>query len=119
MSNLGLYQTITTLSKKVGGPANFMLIVATSGYLVGRGVEAGIKKVSKAIKSRSKNDHSPTIYHILTDKESNNGLIFSIGDTFQVLERDNDAVLIEKFGDKDNPYFVSAELLQSISDYEG
>lgn len=32
MSNLGLYQKITTYSKKVGGPINFLLFVAGGGY---------------------------------------------------------------------------------------
>lgn len=120
MSNLGLYQTMTTLSKKVGGPANFILIVLGLGYGIGRATEAGIKKAVKAIKANSNDNRSAAIYyHILTAGESNDGLVFSVGDTFQVLERDKDAVLIKKLGDGDNPYFVSAELLCSISDYEG
>lgn len=123
MSNLGLYQTMTALSKKVGGPANFILIVLGLGYGIGRVTEAGIKKAVKAvkaIKANSDDNRSAAIYyHILTAGESNDGLIFSVGDTFQVLERDKDAVLIKKLGDGDNPYFVSAELLCSISDYEG
>ena len=31
---------------------------------------------------------------------------------------DKDAILIEKIGDNNNPYFVSAELLKNISDFE-
>lgn len=118
MSNLGLYQTMTTLSKKVGGPTQFILIILGCGYGIGRFTEAGIKRVVKAIREYGKNDSLPKTYHIFSDSKSNEGVIFSIGDTFQVLERDKDAVLIEKNGDNANPYFVSAKLLQSISDYE-
>ncbi len=39
-------------------------------------------------------------------------------ETFKVLERDGNAVLIEKLGDDNNPYFVAAELLNEISDYK-
>ena len=118
MSNLGLYQTITTLSKKVGGPKQFLLIVLGCGYGIGRFTEAGVKKVVKVIRKNSKNDDSTKTYRIFCDSKSNEGLIFSVGDTFQVLERDKDAVLIEKNGDNTNPYFVSVRLLQSISDYK-
>lgn len=51
--------------------------------------------------------------------KSSEGLIFNVGDSYQVLERDKDAVLIKKIGDTNNPCFVSAELLYSISDFEG
>lgn len=50
--------------------------------------------------------------------KSSEGLTFNVGDSYQVLERDKDAVLIKKTGDTNNPYFVSAELLHSISDFE-
>lgn len=119
MSNLGLYQTMTTLSKKVGGPAKFVLIVLGVGYGIGRTTEAGIKKAVKVIKAHLNNNHSIVIYHVFTSGESTDGLIFSAGDTFQVLGRDDDAVLIEKIGDENSPYFVSSKLLQSISDYKG
>lgn len=39
MSNLGLYQKITTYSKKVGRPINFLLLVAGGGYGVGKIIE--------------------------------------------------------------------------------
>ena len=49
--------------------------------------------------------------------KSNEGLQFAVGDTFRVLEIAADAVLIEKIGDPNNPYFVSSDLLHSISDF--
>ena len=44
--------------------------------------------------------------------------LFSVDDTFKVLEIDGDAALIEKIGDENNPYFVSGCFLESISDYK-
>ena len=37
---------------------------------------------------------------------------------FKVLERDGDAALIEIMNDENNPYFISAKFLSSISDYK-
>lgn len=119
MSNLGLYQKITTYSKKVGGPINFLLLVASGGYGVGRIIEVGIKKTVKTIKNHSKDKLSPKLYYVHSMGKSSEGLIFNVGDSYQVLERDKDAVLIKKIGDTNNPYFVSADLLYSISDFEG
>lgn len=47
VSNLGLYQKITTYSKKVSGPVNFLLLVAGGGYVVGRIIETGITRTVK------------------------------------------------------------------------
>lgn len=63
----------------------------------------------------------PSLYKHFSSKEeivSNEGLQFHVGETFKVLERDGNAVLIEKLGDDNNPYFVVAELLNEISDYK-
>lgn len=119
MSNLGLYQTMTTWAKKAGGPVQFLGLVAAGGYLVLRTVEAGgkviIKIVTKKIASKEEND---AIYTVHTAGVSNEGLQFAVGDTFRVLEIDKDAVLIEKIGDDSSPYFVTSTLLYSISDFD-
>lgn len=118
MSNLGLYQTMTTIAKKVGGPKNFLLLVGIGGYGVFRIGEAGIKKFIKAvIKYKNNKKISSKLYVVHSAGESNEGLRFIAGDTFRVLESDGDAVLIEKIGEDNNPYFVSRELLLNISDY--
>ena len=118
MSNLGLYQTMTTIAKKVGGPKNLLLLVSVGGYGVLRLSEAGIKKLIKAIVHYKSNANaSSKLYTIHSVGVSNEGLHFNIGDTFRVLESDGDAVLIEKIGEPNNPYFVSRELLLGISDY--
>lgn len=119
MSNLGLYQTMTTAAKKVGGPVNFLLLVGTAGYGVFRLGEAGIKKLVKTVKvhAEHKKLEESKQYVVHSTGESNEGLRFNVGDTYRVLEVDKDAVLIEKIGASDNPYFVSAELLRDISDF--
>lgn len=115
MGNLGLYQAMTTAAKKVGGPKAFLAIVGIGGYAVIRSVEAGVTAVAKEIgKQRNKSK----TFHVHTGGKSNEGLEFNIGDEFHVLERDKDAVLIEKIGEENNPYFVSYDLLKSISDYK-
>lgn len=122
MSNLGGYQKITTWAKRVGGPRNLVIIFMTGGAIVGKvsevGAKAGISyikgKISK-LKGHSKNGE---IYDVLSYGKSNEGLEFKIGDKFAVLEIDADAVLIEKIGDHNNPYFVSAQLLRKISNFE-
>nr|WP_177297704.1 hypothetical protein [uncultured Blautia sp.] len=123
MSNLGGYQWLTTTAKKVGGPRNLVLIIAGTGAATYKGGEILVKKGIKAIKKKrmeKKEVAKSNIrqYEVKTSGVSNEGLTFKIGEYFKVLEADGDAVLIEKIGDENNPYFVSAELLKDISDYK-
>ncbi|MGI6462822.1 MAG: hypothetical protein ACOX04_04260 [Candidatus Scatomorpha sp.] len=122
MSNLGPYQKITTWAKKVGGPIQLLCIVATCGFVALRGVEAGgksiYKRVRKAHSKTKKIDISNAeIFTVEKNGESNEGLKFIIGEKFRVLERDKDAVLIDKIGNPNSPYFVSADFLSSISNF--
>lgn len=116
MGNLGLYQGMTWLAKRVGGPVVLFLITAVVGYVTGRASEAGIitayKKLKKKLGSKIKS------YDITSCGKDNNGLEFNIGDKILVLEYDGDAVLIELIGNTDNPHFVSGEFLQSISNFK-
>ena len=119
MSNLGLYQKITTWAKKMGGPLQFLGAVAVGGYIVLRTAETGGKAVAKVVKKRFVvKEENTTIYTVHSAGKSNEGLQFAVGDTFRVLEIAADAVLIEKIGDTNNPYFVSSDLLHSISDFD-
>jgi len=119
MSNLGLYQWMTKTSKKVGGPANFLLLVGTTGAVVYKCSEVGVKRCIKKIRAkRENNKKNIEVYTITEQGISNEGLRFILGDTFRILETDGDSALIEKIGDADNPYFVSIELLNKISDYK-
>lgn len=110
MSNLGSYQIMTTLAKKFGSPLILAGVTALGGYVVLRSVEAIVTKGVKNIKKS-------TIYEVTSDGEDKNGFQLHTGDKYRVLESDGDAVLVEKIGDTNNPYFVSSDFLSSISNY--
>ena len=121
MSNLGFYQTMTTFAKKVGGPVKLVGIIAIGGYIVLRSGEALVKKSVKTIKTRLDSKklqiEDSKVYEVITDSEDKNGVKLYIGDKFRILESDGEAVLIEKIGDNNNPYVVSATFLSSISNF--
>lgn len=122
MSNLGWYQTITTLSKKLGGPKNLCAIVLGSGivigYLVDEAKNAVKKKYSVKKDENRRIDDSKKIYTIAEDCCSNEGLKFNLGDRFRILERDGDVGLLERMDDSNNPYYVSLKFLSKVSDYK-
>ena len=124
MSNLGAYQVLTTVAKKVGGPKNLILLTASAGAAIGitayKGGEVLVKKGAKAIKARIDNKKQAITvkqYVVKSFGISNEGVKFEVGEKFNVLATDGDAILIEKIGDENNPYFVSEELLKKISNY--
>lgn len=122
MSNLGWYQVMTTLAKKVGGPLKLAGLLVGGGAALGGGAVVGGQKVAKKVNQyrdkKKKAEEAAVVYEVHTDGKSNEGLVFTVGDRFRILETDGDAVLIEKIGDKQNPYFVSGKFLASISDYK-
>ena len=121
MGNLGWYQWITTTSKKVGGPLQLLGIVAAGGAIAGslatKGFDAAKQKITIMKEAKEQAAEASIVYTVTKEGRSNEGLEFNIGDQFRVLERDGDAVLIEKLRDENNPYFVAAKFLSSISDY--
>lgn len=117
MSNLGWYQVMTTTAKKVGGPKNLLGLVLGTGIALGVVGTKLYEVATKKIKSNAFKVQEITIYVVKKDGVSNDGLCLEKGDKFKVLEADKDAILIEKIGDVNNPYFVSYELLKDISDY--
>ncbi len=121
MSNLGWYQIMTTVSKKVGGPLNLVKILFGGGAVAGGGIAVGTitikNKVTKKLNEKKRKSEAAIVYTVKTDQKSNEGLSFKVGEQFKVLEVDGDAALIVKLGDNNNPYFVSAKFLRSISDY--
>lgn len=119
MSNLGDYQTLTTKAKEVGGPKNLLTLIALGGMVVGGTLVFCGTKIEKFFKDKKSTTTNETdvIYKITTQGESNQGLKFDIGTEFRVLETDGEAILIEKIGDSNNPYFVDRKLLNKISDY--
>lgn len=121
MSNLGAYQWMTTAAKRVGGPVNLLILAGTTGAAIYKGSEIVVKQCLKTIKTRKATklaEAKKVLYEVTLDSRSNEGLEFVVGDKFRVLEADGDSVLIEKIGDTNNPYFVSAEILRRISDYK-
>lgn len=122
MSNLGLYQTLTSWAKKVGGPKNLILLIGGIGAGIGSAVTLCVKVLKEKInieqERKRQTVEASVIYTVSVEGKSNEGLLFKVGDTFRVLEYDGDAGLIEKIGDKNNPYFVSLQFLSTISDYE-
>ena len=117
MSNLGMYQAMTTIAKKVGGPVKFIGLVAASGYATGKLLETGVKKVRKKISEKSMDEVKGKTFTVTSSGADEQGLTFNVGDEYRVMERDGNAIQIEKIGDSNNPYFVSAEFLRSISDF--
>lgn len=124
MSNLGWYQKITTLSKAVGGPKNLIGLLIGGGIAVGTALGTGgtllTQKVIK-IKKKSKDIsylENGKIFTVSVEHKDNNGLELKIGDKFKILESDGNSILIEKLGDANNPYFVSRNILKSISDFK-
>ena len=118
MSNLGAYQWITTIAKKVGGPKLLVGWIFGGGAVTGGLAVGGGVALKNANKKRQQKMASAVVYTVTKEGSSNEGLLFKEGDQFKALESDGDAVLIEKLGDKKNPYFVSAEFLSTISDYK-
>lgn len=118
MSNLGMYQILTTVSKKVGGPAALTGILMAAGYVVFRSVEAGGKEILKLVKEKTmKPTELNAIYSFVVTGVGDNNLQFEKNDTFIVAATHDDVVLIEKQNDNDNPYFVSLVWLKKVSNY--
>ena len=119
MSNLGWYQWITTASKKVGGPLNLLAIIGGSCLTIGGTVGSVITNKYRDIKDKKELKTLGT-YSVTKDTEIKKiKLLLKTGDQIAILAADNDAILIAKNGDKDNPYFVSADFLMACSDYKG
>ena len=123
MSNLGMYQNITKWSKKLGGPVNFIAVVAAGGYVVGKCTEFVVKQGSRIVgnlaekkKAVSENDY---VYTSQAAGWCDDEVVVSVVDKFRVLGRDGEAVLIELVDKPDNPYFVSDAWLRTVSDYSG
>lgn len=124
MSNLGLYQEITKWSKKCGGPEKLLLLVATGGYLVFRPLEAGVKWTAKQVKKKiqrfketSEELQDKTLYLIVEKFSDEDGLFLEKGDKINVITIDDDAVIISKLNDNNNPYVISFDNLKRISNY--
>jgi hypothetical protein len=124
MSNLGAYQTITTVIKALGGPKKALSIILGGtlavGGIGGSFVPGAYQRVKAAVKKRTaRNSTTGQMFTVHTDRDGDDRREpkLRVGDQYCVLERDGDAVLIEVLGNVDNPYFVSREILSTISDF--
>lgn len=123
MSNLGAYQWITSTSKKVGGPIKLLFLTGATGAIFYKLSEISVKKCIKTFKTHQATktkylEANENLYFVTSPGTSNEGIEFSIGTKFKILEKDGDSVLIEIIEDKNNPYFVSAEFLCNISNFK-
>lgn len=121
MSNLGSYQVMTIIAKRIGGPRILMVATMIVGWAIGRGTESGGKTIWRRFRRHSRSSTFSTceIFTVTTEADCGSGLFLRKSDKFRILERDDDAVLIEVMGDADNPYFVSAKTLAKISNFPG
>lgn len=133
MSNLGGYQTITTLIKRVGGPEVAVKLAGAAGVFLlvaGGAAYAGAQKATPAVKQKAQqlfekwksqggrpDELAGSTYTVTSAVVDEQGLVLDVGTVFRVLEKDGDAVLIEIDDNDDNPWFVSADLLARISDF--
>lgn len=122
MGNLGWYQVMVVAAKRVGGPLQLGALILGGGAALGA---AGLKAVqtvkegfSNVVSDKEKEAQEAPIFTVNMDGTDTKGLVFKAGEKFKVLENDGDAVLIERIGDKNNPYFVSAKFLKIISDFQ-
>ena len=118
MSNLGGYQTITRIAKKLGGPEIFVGTLILGGYGVVRLTEAGTKFVIRKAKRAFDSKFIGLEITVNREGTDNQGLTFKPGDILTILEKDGDSLLIERQGDANSPYFVSEEFLRKISDLD-
>lgn len=123
MSNLGWYQKLTTMAKRVGGPKNLMTLLVSGGVVAGVGGTLLVQK-AKSLRAKRISKNLTYLYDgktfkVVVEKSVTDRLKLAIGDKYKVLSRDGDAVLIEVLGSTDNPHFVSGDVLHKISDYEG
>lgn len=122
MGNLGGYQTMTTLAKRVGGPGALTLVIAVGGWAFGRGAEAGGKSVFKAARAAAMKRNAACstkgqVFAVVSDGEDGKGLELRAGDQYRVMECDREAILIEVLGGTNNPYFTSEQFLASVSGF--
>lgn len=120
MSNLGGYQAIVVLVKKLGGPGQAAAIVIGGAASAGALALAGAQKIAAKVRERREADDGSHLPHftVTVNASTKDGLEMVVGNQFRVLERDGDAVLIEILGQGDNPHVASAEFLKSVSNFQ-
>ncbi len=121
MSNLGMYQTIVVLAKKMGGPKNFIGCLLVAGGVAGSAITAGISKINNGLKKKSVNSSQDAItlypYEILKNGKEKK-LSVKKKDRFRVVDSDDDVIFIEKLSDPGSLYAFSIRFLEDVSDFD-
>jgi len=127
--NLGAYQIMTTLAKRVGGPINLGGIIAliggAGGGILAYGCRGKIERIGHSIKSKFGISNDPKelqketrTYRFHSDCKIGNELTHKQDDRFSVLYADDEMILINIVGDDNNPYMVDRKELEKTSDYK-
>jgi len=120
-SNLGMYQFMTTASKKMGGPVQFLTCTGLVGYGLFRAVEFGVTRACTYVQRHMSKENEASTHPTATvnvTSETDGGIALKEGDVIRILAQDGDAVLIEIPGSSSNPHCVSGDWLRAISSYE-
>lgn len=121
MSNLGMYQTIVVMAKKVGGPKNLIAGLLAVGGFAGAGISMLISKINKGLKKNSVNSSQDAItlypYEFLKSGKEQN-LSVKKKDRFRVIDSDEDVIFIEKLSDPGSLHAFSISFLKDVSDFE-
>lgn len=122
VGNLGNYQLMTAVAKKVGGPVGLLAAALGTGYVIGRTTEAGGKRGIGALKNAINRRKAPCelkgkVFVVRADGIDDQGIEFKAGAEYRVLECSGDAILIELIGNEDNPHVASDVFLSTISDF--
>lgn len=112
MSNLGSYQNMVELAKKVGGPIILGILTAIAGYVGSKTIEASIKFV----KNKSEYDDG-AIYEVTDAYEINDEIKLNVGDKFKVIGGHLNSLLVELLGKNNNPYVMDKQTLVRVSNY--
>ena len=117
MSNLGWYQWETTLAKKFGGFPQLGAVILGTGTLIGFSIRPLFDLLSASYKGKNgkKAFNDTTVYKVYKNDVTEEGLSFSVGDQYRILDLFDNVALIEKSNCDNNPYFVSYDFLKSVS----
>lgn len=128
IGNLGAYQVMTMLAKKVGGPIGLLLLTLGAGGISGgvvaysgrdkiEGFFTNIKQKTRLGARKDTLEVQEYKYECTSDSKISKELTLKCGDRFAVLWTDEDKALLCVKGAPKNPYFVSRASLEKVSDF--
>ena len=122
--NLGFYQDIVVFINKVGGRNKFIGLFASIGALLFSAGVAARPKLANFYRRLVKVFKGKTDEQILEQAEkcqvvqegtTEKGICFHVGEGIKVIYKEKDMALIYRMNDKDSPYLVSTNFLNSIT----